>query len=77
MSEQKCNPLSTQRQSDKKLLANCNIKIVMSVNQKVEYFDLFGLERRAIIQGKWDARRQRKRLNNAITPSDKIKDRKI
>lgn len=50
---------------------NCvNVKIFMKIDDD-------GENRRTRIQQKWDARQQRKRLNNAITPSDRSKGRKI
>lgn len=57
---------------------NCvNVKIFMKIDYDDETFDLDGLKRRTRVQERWDARQQRKKLNNAITPSDRSKGRKI
>lgn len=54
-----------------------NVKIFMKLNDETLEFDLNGSKRRARIQDKWDARKQRARLKNEIPPSNKSKERKM
>lgn len=54
-----------------------NVKIFIKVEDEHLTFDLGGSKRRARIQDKWDARKQRARLKNEIPPSNKSKERKI
>lgn len=54
-----------------------NVKIFMRVDEEALTYDLDGSNRRNRIQQRWDANKQRKRLNNALNSSGKNKIRKM
>lgn len=55
-------------------IASVNIKIFMKVEDDVKHFDL---KRCVTIQEKWNAHKQRKKLQKAILPSNNNKERKM